>query len=201
MLRHRRLLFKNRDCETAWGKSGSCRKAIGNARGLAGSALMDTHSVNDRAQGDQTSRFGNRPGVEGLGTTARAEARGSGWEVFEARGTIVGCDEARRTNVRSAVEEIVACSSPRRREDLIAEVIDGDLLLFDPVTANTHHLNETAHAIWRMCDGTRTVADIADALCGPFDVERDAALRSAGDLLQKLAAQGLLAEDGTPRGG
>lgn len=147
---------------------------------------MDTHSTNDRAQGDQASRFGNRSVVGGLGTFARAEARGTEDDVSVACGLFPA---------------VIPGFGPRRREDLIAEVIDGDLLLFDPVTANTHHLNETAHAIWRMCDGTRTVADLADGLCGPFDVERDAALRCAGDLLQKLAAQGLLAEDGTPTGG
>lgn len=167
---------------------------------------MDTRSANARAPVDHVSRSGDQPGAEDRGTSARAEARGSECgdseprrserEVFETGGSVTNGSKA-----HGVKQGFAACSHPRRREDLIAEVIDGDLLLFDPVTANTHHLNETAHAIWRMCDGTRTVADMADALCGPFDVERDAALRSAGDLLQKLAAQGLLVEVGTPRGG
>ncbi len=38
-----------------------------------------------------------------------------------------------------------------------------EVLVFDPKTQKSHCLNRTATAVWRLCDGTRDVTDLAAA--------------------------------------
>lgn len=42
--------------------------------------------------------------------------------------------------------------------------LDGETLVYDLKTHTACHLNETSAAVWRLCDGTRSVADIGRVL-------------------------------------
>ncbi|HXX24322.1 MAG TPA: PqqD family protein [Terriglobia bacterium] len=48
-----------------------------------------------------------------------------------------------------------------RKNDLYAENLPGEVVLYDKTNNKVHCLNKTAAAIWESCDGTRTVDDLA----------------------------------------
>lgn len=67
---------------------------------------------------------------------------------------------------------------PRHRDTLAVEEVEEDLLVYDPVKDQVHLLNVTASAIWELCDGTRTVSEIARELgervvSGDHDIIKD----------------------------
>lgn len=54
---------------------------------------------------------------------------------------------------------------PRARNaDLITKDAEGELLIYDRINDRAHCLNSTAAIVWRLCDGKRSVTDIADCL-------------------------------------
>ncbi len=53
---------------------------------------------------------------------------------------------------------------PVRVSDFLLERIDENVLLYHPGLTKTIHLNQTAAIVWDMCDGTRSVQEIADTL-------------------------------------
>lgn len=59
-------------------------------------------------------------------------------------------------------------AKPRPKPDYRIERLDGEILLYHPASTKVMYLNETASLIWRLCDGTRTTADIAGLLQEAF---------------------------------
>ncbi len=55
------------------------------------------------------------------------------------------------------------------RQDLAARRVGKDLILYDSINRSVHVLNMTAAEIFRLCDGTHTPKDIAEALLELFD--------------------------------
>jgi Coenzyme PQQ synthesis protein D (PqqD) len=54
---------------------------------------------------------------------------------------------------------------PRARKDgLMVQEVGDELLVYDEERKHAHRLNRTAALVWRACDGTRTVAEIAASL-------------------------------------
>ena len=51
-----------------------------------------------------------------------------------------------------------------RRQDLVIQEMTDEVLVYDLQTNKAHCLNETAAAIWKSCDGTNTIGDIARSL-------------------------------------
>jgi pyrroloquinoline quinone biosynthesis protein D len=68
------------------------------------------------------------------------------------------------------------------------EEMDGEILLYKTGTHKVVYLNETAALVWKLCDGERTVREIADLLGKGFP--------NCGDLAQDVekAIQSLLKE-------
>ncbi len=79
-----------------------------------------------------------------------------------------------------------------RREDVEFHEIDGEGILFDPTTGNTHRLNATALAIWRLCDGRSDRAHIAAAMEDQYDVEGEDVAEHVDLVLRVLNERGLL---------
>jgi len=81
-----------------------------------------------------------------------------------------------------------------RREELVIENVEGELLLYDLRSDRAHFLNATAAAVWQASDGATPVAELALAL----DSEGDAAHREAivGRILQELLERDLLEDRG-----
>jgi hypothetical protein len=55
--------------------------------------------------------------------------------------------------------------TPRaRRDGIVVEEVEGELLLYDQRTDEAHRLNGTAAALWRVLDGTQTVPELVEVL-------------------------------------
>lgn len=48
-----------------------------------------------------------------------------------------------------------------RKNDLVTQEVPDELLVYDLVNNKAHCLNQTAAAVWRSCDGTKSVSDLA----------------------------------------
>lgn len=80
---------------------------------------------------------------------------------------------------------------PRQLPDLqLNEVADG-LVVFSPSDQRVHHLNQTAAAVFVLCDGSASLADIADAMTATFGAD-DWGPRVT-ECVADLAARGLVA--------
>lgn len=65
---------------------------------------------------------------------------------------------------------------PLRRGDIVAHELDGEGIMYDPRSADTHRLNASAWFIWNCCDGRHAPSDIAARLADSFDVNPAQAL-------------------------
>ena len=79
-----------------------------------------------------------------------------------------------------------------RRGDLIEHELDGECLIYDALTANTHRLNETAFSIWKACDGAHDARAIAEDLTERYDVAPEAASENVERFIGQLVALGLV---------
>ena len=67
-------------------------------------------------------------------------------------------------------------SRPLRRSDLTVHELDGEALVFDAASGDTHRLNGTALFIWRECDGRHDVRQVAERMAKTYDVSLDSAV-------------------------
>ena len=72
--------------------------------------------------------------------------------------------------------------------------LDGEALVFDPLSGDTHRLNETALLIWRHCDGRHDAASIATWLAGQYDVAFEDAVEHVERVMKDLEVLGLTAQ-------
>ena len=84
--------------------------------------------------------------------------------------------------------EIIA---PLRRDDVAVAEIDGEVVFADPDNGHTYHLNETAFAVWKRCNGRATTFQIAVALTAEYDVDFDRALDDVEQLVVFFARNAL----------
>ena len=77
-------------------------------------------------------------------------------------------------------------------DHLIQHNMDEEVLVYDPVVDRTHRLNVSATRIWALCDGTRSLEDIARMLTEQFEVEFGTALQDARAVLEQLKEEQLL---------
>lgn len=69
----------------------------------------------------------------------------------------------------------------------------GEALLFNPDTGEIKVANPNALLVWRLCDGTRTKADVLCALEEEYeDVDRDTLEKDLDAFIQDLENQGLI---------
>ena len=57
---------------------------------------------------------------------------------------------------------------PRQKPDYRLEKLENEILLYHPAKTQVLYLNETASLIWKLCDGTRTTAEITQLLEDAF---------------------------------
>jgi pyrroloquinoline quinone biosynthesis protein D len=53
---------------------------------------------------------------------------------------------------------------PKRRDDIRSEDVANEAVLYDPTRGQAVYLNDTAAIVWKLCDGTRTVAEMTELL-------------------------------------
>ena len=79
-----------------------------------------------------------------------------------------------------------------RREGLVVDSIDNEVLVFDEAAQRMHCLNRAAALVWEYCDGTTEVAAMAARLGRDLGAEADDEVVSFA--LRQLADQDLLEE-------
>lgn len=77
-----------------------------------------------------------------------------------------------------------------RRDELIVEDLDGETVVYDLRTHRASCLNAVAALVWKRCDGTRTVAELANELAVNTGLPADSELVLL--CLTRLRAAGLL---------
>jgi hypothetical protein len=73
---------------------------------------------------------------------------------------------------------------PRQKPDFRLEEIDGELLLYHPTNTVIMYCNPSASVIWQLCDGERTVEEIAILLAAAFEQNLEAITTDVESALQ-----------------
>lgn len=82
---------------------------------------------------------------------------------------------------------------PRRRDDLRVEIAATGHVLHEEGGEEVHLLNETAYALWQLCDGGTTPEEMAAGVCELFGEPSTAVLEDVDRTLAELARRGLVA--------
>ena len=82
---------------------------------------------------------------------------------------------------------------PARVADIEVQSAGNELVLYDVRAGKLHHLNTTASAVWRLCDGTVTLDDIVARIRLEFSLsEVDQPESDVKALLQEWMRAGLI---------
>jgi hypothetical protein len=103
--------------------------------------------------------------------------------------------EKRGGNEMSPSEDYGPQDRPRTRTSCHVRKVGPDHVVYEPVSHEVVILNATAHFIFASCDGSRTVAEIEDALVARYAADRDVLRRDLVATLQLLRSKGLLAPE------
>ena len=76
----------------------------------------------------------------------------------------------------------------------MVQEVEHQAVLLDIESGEYFALNEVGKRVWDLCDGTRTLAQVAAAICSEYDVPPDTALDDTAALLENLAGAGLVIE-------
>ena len=72
----------------------------------------------------------------------------------------------------------------------LLERLDGDILLYHPGLTKTIRLNETASAIWELCDGRHSVREIVELLGEAFPEAHPDVLADVEATVRRFADEG-----------
>lgn len=81
---------------------------------------------------------------------------------------------------------------PSRRPGLAFRELGDSLVIHDPMTLDTHSLNETAGALFELCDGTRDFREVSEAYARRYGLEPAKAEADARRLLREFFEKKLL---------
>lgn len=84
---------------------------------------------------------------------------------------------------------------PVRREPIVVQEMDGELIAYDSTREQANLLNRTAAVIWKLCDGKTGVSDIAVRASKELDTPVNTAL--VWYTLEQLSKKNLLVERAT----
>ena len=79
-----------------------------------------------------------------------------------------------------------------QRPDFILRQMDGETLLYRHSLKKTIYLNESAAAVWQLCDGERTVQQVADILADAYPEARAKVVADVNDVIDDLYREGAL---------
>ncbi|MGQ9592027.1 MAG: PqqD family protein [Planctomycetota bacterium] len=81
---------------------------------------------------------------------------------------------------------------PSRRPGLTFRELGDSLVIHDPMTLDTHSLNETAGALFELCDGSRDFREVSEAYARRYGLEPAKAEADARRLLREFFEKKLL---------
>ena len=88
---------------------------------------------------------------------------------------------------------LTTSSRPVRGSGLWVRQSRDETVLVDSEHDRVHVLNETALALWELCDGETTIEEMVTAATGLFDAEHDRLRRDVLDALQAMCDRELIA--------
>ncbi len=91
--------------------------------------------------------------------------------------------------------DLILTSNPRQKENVMAQEVLEEMVLYDAETEIGYSLNSSARLIWDLCDGTRSVERICKELAEPLEVSPDLLHGDVSFLIGELAKLGLLVLD------
>jgi len=81
---------------------------------------------------------------------------------------------------------------PKPSEGFQTQTLDGEIVLLHPTHNNIIHINQTGVLIWRLCDGVRSVDEIAEILSAAYPEARDEIRADVPAVIQTLMSHGAL---------
>lgn len=81
---------------------------------------------------------------------------------------------------------------PQRNAEIELRRDDGVTALVQPGSETLHVLNDTALALWELCDGRTTAKEMVDAICVLFDASPRAVSDDVDRTLREFGALGLV---------
>lgn len=78
------------------------------------------------------------------------------------------------------------------KEDVIVQSTGADAVLFDMVSGHYYSLNELGARVWDLCDGVRSLYQIADMLEIEYDAPRSLIVADLEEMASELVESGLL---------
>jgi PqqD family protein of HPr-rel-A system len=81
---------------------------------------------------------------------------------------------------------------PVRRPDVWLRKTKEETAIYDPGNGAVHILNETALAIWELCDGETRVEEMIEAICELCGMHRDVVVEDVGRILTDFGVTGLI---------
>jgi hypothetical protein len=82
-----------------------------------------------------------------------------------------------------------------RSDGLFWRELRGEVVALDADASLYFSANSSAAALWKRLEGGTTEADLVEALCERYAVERDVAEAAVADFVKQLEARGLLERD------
>jgi len=87
-------------------------------------------------------------------------------------------------------------SRPRPAPGVEPVMLDDEIVAFDSATMMLHHLNVPASMFWSVCDGTRTLGEIARAIAARSGQSTTTVEAQILELVDALVARNLMTLDG-----
>jgi hypothetical protein len=85
-----------------------------------------------------------------------------------------------------------------RAEDVISRRIGDEMVVLKNTADSAHILNKTAAAVWELCDGERSLDEIAERICDRFEVSFEEARADIEEIIGRLIQVGILAQSAEP---
>lgn len=83
--------------------------------------------------------------------------------------------------------------NPRRSDLVVARRAGETVILLDPSSGEYFTLDDVGGRVWELCDGSRTVSEIVDAIAREYDAPRERIQGDVSELLAELAGIQLVA--------
>jgi len=90
------------------------------------------------------------------------------------------------------MESVNNLACPAKSEATAFRTIDNEAVILNLDNSIYYSLNEVGAKVWDLCDGSKTVRDIATAISEEFEVEKEVAEGDVLELLDDLLREGLV---------
>ena len=91
--------------------------------------------------------------------------------------------------------------APSHADDFFVEEMENECLLYKRGMRKAIHLNETAAAIWKLSDGSRSILEIGQWLAEQFPENANEVAADVREAIELLVKEGALIVSARPSGG